>query len=45
LILSPFYSRDKIEYILKNAKNNIKIYCLNFDDNSLEDILIKKQKD
>jgi hypothetical protein len=30
LVLSPFYSRFKLEYLLKNAKENIKMYSLNF---------------
>lgn len=30
LVLSPFYSRDKMEYLIKNAKSSIKIYSHNF---------------
>lgn len=44
LVLSPFYSREKFEYLLKNAKNSIKIYSLNFWDDNIEKILIQKAK-
>jgi phosphatidylserine/phosphatidylglycerophosphate/cardiolipin synthase-like enzyme len=44
LVLSPFSSRTKLEYLLKNATKSIKIYCLNFDDISIENILLEKQK-
>ncbi len=45
LILSPFSSRIKLEYLLKNAKKSIKIYAHNFSDNSVMDILLQKQKE
>lgn len=45
LILSPFYSREKLEFILKNASESIKIYSLNFSDESIKNILINKQKE
>jgi hypothetical protein len=32
LVLSPFYSREKIEFLLKNAKKEILIYFPYFDD-------------
>lgn len=45
LVLSPFSSRIKIEYLLKNAKKSIKIYAHNFSDTSVMDILFQKQKE
>lgn len=44
LVLSPFSSREKFEYLLKNAKKSIKIYSLNFWDDAIEKILIEKAK-
>lgn len=45
LILSPFYSRFKMEYLLKNAKSSIKIYAHNFWDEWIIDILKEKKKE
>ncbi len=45
LVLSPFYSRDKIEYIIKNAKKSIKIYSHNFNDEKIKNLLIEKSKE
>lgn len=45
LILSPFSSREKLEYLLKNAKKSIKIYAHNISDNSILNKIIQKNKD
>ncbi|MFA5917016.1 MAG: phospholipase D-like domain-containing protein [Candidatus Gracilibacteria bacterium] len=42
LVLSPFYSREKIEFLLKNAKKEILIYFPYFDDVGLQSILEDK---
>ena len=42
LVLSPFYSREKIEFLLKNAKKEILIYFPYFDDIGLQSILEDK---
>lgn len=42
LVLSPFYSREKIEFLLKNAKKEILIYFPYFDDVWLQSILEDK---
>lgn len=44
LVLSPFYSRDKMEYLIKNAKNSIKIYSHNFWDENMLNLLKDAQK-
>lgn len=44
LVLSPFYSREKLEYLLKKAKESIKIYSHNFSDLWILKILLEKQK-
>lgn len=44
LVLSPFSSRDKLEYLLNNTKKTIKIYAHNISDNSILNILLEKQK-
>lgn len=43
LVLSPFYSRKKLEYLIKNAKKSIKIYAHNFWDNSILNFVVKKK--
>ncbi len=45
LILSPFSSREKLQYLLKNAQKSIKIYAHNFSDTEVIDILFQKQKE
>jgi hypothetical protein len=42
LVLSPFSSRFKLEYLLKNAKKSIQMYAHNFSDQNISDILIQK---
>jgi reverse gyrase len=42
LVLSPFYSREKLEYLLKSAKNEIKIYFPYFVDEKIQSILEDK---
>ncbi len=44
LVLSPFSSREKLEYLLKNAKKSIKIYAHNFWDENIKDILINQKQ-
>ncbi len=44
LVLSPVYSRIKIEKILNQAKNDIKMYFPYLDDKELTKILINKSK-
>lgn len=44
LVLSPFSSREKLEYLLKNAKKSIKIYSHNFWDESIKNILINQKQ-
>ncbi len=44
LILSPDYSRIKIEKWILQAKNNIKMYFPYIEDKKLEKILVKKEK-
>lgn len=44
LVLSPFSSRPKIEYLLKNATKSIQIYAHNFSDESITNILKDKKK-
>lgn len=45
LVLSPFSSRGKLEYLLKNANKSINIYAHNFSDENIINLLIEKQKD
>jgi hypothetical protein len=42
LLLSPFYSREKIEYLIKSANYNIKMYFPYFADDNLLAILEDK---
>jgi len=44
LVLSPFYSRNKMEYLIENAKDSIKIHAHNFNDENIKNLLIKKSK-
>lgn len=44
LVLSPFSSRHKMEYLIQNAQKTLHIYALNFWDEKMRDLLIKKQK-
>lgn len=45
LVLSPFYSREKIETLIKNAKKDIKIYFPYFEDEKVLSILEDKIND
>lgn len=45
LVLSPFSSRGKLEYLLKNANKSINIYAHNFSDENIINLLIGKQKE
>jgi sugar-specific transcriptional regulator TrmB len=45
LVLSPQNSRDKIEKLLKEAKNEIKIYIPYFDDEKIVEELINLKKE
>ncbi len=42
LVLSPFYSREKIEKLIKSAKKDIKIYFPYFSDDNLVKLLENK---
>lgn len=42
LVLSPFFSREKIEFLLKNAKAEIKMYFPYFEDDKISQILEDK---
>lgn len=42
LVLSPFYSREKLEFLLKSAKKDIKIYFPYFQDARIQSILEDK---
>lgn len=42
LVLSPFYSREKLEFLLKNAKKEILIYFPYFEDEWFQSILEDK---
>ena len=44
LVLSPSSSRNKLEYLLNNAKKNINIYIPYIQDIRMENILLKKIK-
>jgi len=44
LVLSPIYSRIKLEKILKQAKSDIKMYFPYLDDKELTNILVNKEK-
>ncbi|MDD5770424.1 MAG: phospholipase D-like domain-containing protein [Candidatus Gracilibacteria bacterium] len=44
IILSPFSSRNKLEYLINNAKESIEIYAENFSDENIINLLISKQK-
>lgn len=44
LVLSPYYSRYKMEYLINNAKKSLKIYVLNFWDKNMHDLIIKAKK-
>lgn len=39
LVLSPFYTREKLDYIIKNAKKEIKIYANNIWDVKILNLL------
>lgn len=45
LVLSPFSTREKLEYLVKNAKKSIKIYAHNISDNSILNQIIQKNKE
>jgi len=45
LVLSPFSSRIKLEYLIKNANKSIKIYSHNFSDENILNFLLEKQKE
>ncbi|NDK08646.1 hypothetical protein EOM39_05405 [Candidatus Gracilibacteria bacterium] len=42
LVLSPFFSREKLEFLIKNAKTEIKLYFPYFGDESFQSILEDK---
>lgn len=42
LVLSPFYSREKIEFLINSAKKDIKLYFPYFGDDKLQSILEDK---
>lgn len=42
LVLSPYYSREKIEFLIKNAKNEILLYFPYFSDEKLMTLLEDK---
>lgn len=45
LLLSPFSSRKKIEYGIKNAKKSIQMYVENFSDRDIIQLLLDKRKE
>ncbi|MDD5213529.1 MAG: phosphatidylserine/phosphatidylglycerophosphate/cardiolipin synthase family protein [Candidatus Gracilibacteria bacterium] len=45
LILSPYYTREKFDILLKSAKKSIKMYIQNFGDTDILEILKSKQKE
>jgi len=45
LILSPLYSRDKIQKLLQSAEKDIKIYIQYFNDDEVRNLLIKIKKE
>lgn len=45
LVLSPFSSRKKIEYLIKNANKSINIFAHNISDNSILNLIIKKKNE
>ncbi|MDD4151279.1 MAG: phospholipase D-like domain-containing protein [Candidatus Gracilibacteria bacterium] len=45
LVLSPYYTRNKFEILLKSAKKSIKMYIQNFDDEEILNILKQKKED
>lgn len=45
LLLSPFSSRKKIEYGIKNAKKSIQMYVENFSDRDILQLLLEKRKE
>jgi len=44
VVLSPTYSREKLEELINTAKNNINMYSQNFSDKNISDLLVKKSK-
>ncbi len=44
IILSPNYSRNKLEYLIKNAKENIDMYFPYLEDENFKKLLINKSK-
>lgn len=44
LVLSPFYSRNKLEYIIRNATTEICMYFPYFQDEALQNLLLEKSK-
>lgn len=44
LVLSPFSSREKLEYLIQNAKKSIKIYSHNFWDEDIKNILVNQRQ-
>lgn len=41
LVLSPYSSRNKLEYLIKNAKKSIQIYAHNISDMSILELLVQ----
>lgn len=44
LVLSPFYTDVKFEKLIKSAKNNIKIYFLNFSTDFIKNLLLEQKQ-
>lgn len=44
LVLSPFYSRFKMEYLITHAQKKLEIYAHNFWDKNMEKIIIEAKK-
>lgn len=45
LVLSPYYTREKFDILLKSAKKSIKMYIQNFWDKKVLEILKSKKKE
>jgi len=44
LVLSPFYTREKLEYLIKNSKKSIKMYVNNIWDKNIINYLVNAKK-
>ncbi len=45
LVLSPYYTREKFDILLKSAKKSIKMYIQNFGDTDILELLKLKKKE